>query len=47
MAELCARYRELLADETTFACVTLERLLVTRALPAPTTKALRERYLLD
>jgi hypothetical protein len=44
-AALCARYRALLADETTFGSVTLEELLDTGALPAATTRALRERYL--
>jgi hypothetical protein len=42
---MCARYRELLADPSTFASMTLEELLAAKALPAKTTAALRERYL--
>jgi hypothetical protein len=45
MAELCGRYRKLLADQSTFACMTLEDLLNAKALPARTTTALRKRYL--
>jgi PD-(D/E)XK nuclease superfamily protein len=45
MAELSARYRRLLADESTFACMTLEELLDAKALPSRTTAALRKRYL--
>jgi hypothetical protein len=45
MAELCARYRKLLADQFTFSCITLEELLDAKALPSRTTRALRERYL--
>jgi hypothetical protein len=44
MADLCDRYRALLADESTFASVTLEELLDRRALPAATVAALRDRY---
>jgi PD-(D/E)XK nuclease superfamily len=44
VADECARYRALLADESTFACTTIEELLDTGALPAKTTAALRERY---
>jgi hypothetical protein len=44
-AEACARYRALLADESTFASVTLENLLDARVLPARTAAALRDRYL--
>jgi hypothetical protein len=44
-AGMCARYRELLADPSTFASMTLEELLAAKALPAKTTAALRERYL--
>jgi PD-(D/E)XK nuclease superfamily protein len=44
---LCDRYRTLLADESTFASMTLEALLDTEELPAQTTAALRERYLPD
>ncbi len=39
------RYRSLLADTSTFATITLEALLDSNALPEPTTRALRERYL--
>jgi hypothetical protein len=42
---MCARYRELLDDTSTFACMTLEDLLGAKALPAKTTAALRKRYL--
>jgi hypothetical protein len=42
---MCARYRELLADRSTFSSTTLEELLDTEALPAATTGSLRERYL--
>jgi hypothetical protein len=45
LADACARYRSLLADQTTFASVTLEELLDAGALPAPTVAALRDRYL--
>jgi hypothetical protein len=45
LAAACARYRSLLADQATFASVTLEELLAAGALPAPTATALRDRYL--
>jgi hypothetical protein len=45
MAGLCARYRDLLADRSTFASMTLEQFLDAKALPARTTAALRKRYL--
>ena len=45
IAEACARYRALLADESTFSSVTIEGVLETNALPAETTAALRERYI--
>jgi hypothetical protein len=45
MADLCGRYRALLADESTFGSMTLEELLDAGALPRATTAALRERYL--
>jgi hypothetical protein len=45
MADLCARYQELLADRSTFVSVTLEELLDASALPRRTTAALRDRYL--
>jgi hypothetical protein len=44
-AEATSRYRELLADASTFGTTTLEELLDASALPAPTTPLLRERYL--
>jgi hypothetical protein len=44
-ADMCARYRSLLADSSTFACTTLEELLAGRALPARTARAVRDRYL--
>ena len=44
-ADACARYRTLLADQATFASVTLEELLGAGALPPPTVAALRDRYL--
>jgi hypothetical protein len=44
VAGMCARYRELLGDTTTFATLTLEELLTSGVLPRTTTRALRERY---
>jgi hypothetical protein len=44
MAELCARYEELLAERSTFDVITLEELLDADALPARTVSALRRRY---
>jgi hypothetical protein len=44
IAELCARYRGLLADGSSFDSQTIEELLAAGALPAGTTAALRERY---
>jgi hypothetical protein len=44
-AGLCARYRDLLADKSTFASVTLDELLDADALPRKTTAALRDRYI--
>jgi hypothetical protein len=44
-ADACARYRALLADDSTFSSVTLEELLDADVLPAQTTAALRDRYL--
>jgi hypothetical protein len=41
---LCARSRDLLVDGSTFAPVTIEELLASRALPAVTVTALRARY---
>ena len=46
MADECARYRTHLADDATFASVTLEALLDSGALPARTRAAVRERYVL-
>jgi hypothetical protein len=46
VADACARYRDLLFDESTFASMTLEELLDANVLPATTTAAVRERYLL-
>ena len=43
-AEACDRYRALLVNESTFSAMTLEELLDTKALPARTVTALRERY---
>ena len=45
MADMCARYRALLADDATFGSTTLETLLGRRVLPAATIRAIRERYL--
>jgi len=41
------RYRGLLADDTTFATMTLEALLDSATLPKATVKALRDRYLFN
>ena len=46
-AEACERYRLLLRDRSTFSSSTLEELLDRPALTAATTRALRERYLLE
>jgi len=40
----CARYRGLLADESTFSSMTLEELLDAGALPAQAVAAVRDRY---
>ncbi|HEY8813033.1 MAG TPA: hypothetical protein VIO86_11125, partial [Candidatus Dormibacteraeota bacterium] len=45
-AEACARYRDLLVDQSTFSSVTVEGLLDADVLPAQTAAALRERYVL-
>jgi hypothetical protein len=45
IADLCARYRDLLVNQSTFSAVTIEELLDADALPAKTTAALRHRYL--
>ena len=47
LADSRARYRDTLADDTTFATTTLEALLDSATLPKPTVKLLRERYLFD
>jgi hypothetical protein len=44
-ADACSRYRALLVDESTFAAATIEELLDAGAIPASTTAALRQRYL--
>jgi hypothetical protein len=43
--DACARYRTMLADDATFTTMTLEQLLDTGILAAPTVTALRGRYL--
>ena len=43
--DACSRYRGLLADDSTFDTVTLERLLDADGLSSPTVTALRQRYL--
>jgi len=45
VADAVARYRGVVTDDATFATMTVEAVLATRALPAATTRALRERYL--
>jgi hypothetical protein len=45
-ADACTRYAGLLVDQSTFSSVTVEELLDANVLPAQTTAALRERYLL-
>ena len=47
VADACARYRELLADSSTFVSVTIEELLDADVLGAQTTAAVRSRYLPD
>lgn len=44
VGEMCARYRALLVDDSSFASMTLERLLDVDALRPKTIAALRERY---
>ena len=44
--EACARYRDLLVDQSTFSSVTVEELLDANVLPARTATALRKRYIL-
>lgn len=45
MVDEIARYRDLLADPTTFASLTIEELLGSGTLPRATVRALRDRYL--
>ena len=45
IVDACARYKELLVDQSTFSSITIEELLDAGALPARTTAALRKRYL--
>jgi PD-(D/E)XK nuclease superfamily protein len=44
-ADACARYRDLLVDQSTFSSVTVEELLDANVLPAQTATALRKRYI--
>jgi PD-(D/E)XK nuclease superfamily protein len=44
-ADGCARYQDLLVDQSTFSSVTVEELLDAGVLPARTTTALRKRYI--
>jgi hypothetical protein len=44
-AEACARYRDLLADQSTFSSMTTEELFDADVLPAHTATALRGRYI--
>ena len=43
--DACARYRDLLADRSTFSSMALEELLDADVRPAPTTAALSDRYM--
>ncbi len=45
VADACARYRDLLVDQSTFDSMTLEELLDAKVLPAQTTTAMLDRYL--
>ncbi len=45
IADACARYRDLLVDQSSFSSVTLEELLDANAHPSQTTATLRNRYL--
>ena len=47
VVDACGRYRAMLADDATFATMTLEQLLDTGALRRPTVTALRARYLFE
>jgi PD-(D/E)XK nuclease superfamily len=44
-ADACARYRDLLVDESTFSAMTVEELIDEDALPTDTARVLRERYI--
>jgi hypothetical protein len=44
-ADACARYRDLLVDQSTFSSVTVEELLDADVLPGGTGTALRKRYI--
>ena len=44
-ADACARYRALLADQSTFSSMTVEELLDADVLRARTATALRRRYI--
>jgi hypothetical protein len=44
-AEACSRYRDQLVDHSSLSSMTIEELLDADAFPAPTTSALRDRYL--
>ena len=46
VVDLCARYRAMLSDATTFATMTLEELLDSGTLPTATVAAVRDRYVL-
>lgn len=45
VSDLCGRYRELLADGSTFSSLSLETVLDAGAIPAPTVAQLRKRYM--
>ena len=45
MVDLCDRYRRLLADPASFLPLTVQEVVRTTAIPAPSRTALRERYL--
>ena len=47
IAEGCARYRDLLVDQSAFSSITLEDLLDAGVLPAQTAAALLGRYILN
>jgi hypothetical protein len=47
VVDACARYRTMLADETSFVTMTLEQLLDSGTLPRTTVAALRQRYVPD